>query len=225
MFYLFGSGELARVAEYYFRHVKQDSRSWLPNFSPNSLGESIVRTVDRDYITDDEMDFDLVKSGQIFIPIGYKNLNTTRERVFNEARARGLTTLDHISSEARIHKDVVLAPNSGNWIQESVAIQTGCKIGKSNILWGGTGLHLGHLTEIGDFNWISTGTVIAGGCKIGNNCFFGVNTSIRNNIEIASFNIICMGAIVTKSTKPYQVWLPGLNNPSSVDAKDFKIDK
>jgi acetyltransferase-like isoleucine patch superfamily enzyme len=183
------------------------------------LGESIVRTVDRDYITDDEMDFDLVKSGQIFIPIGYKNLNTTRERVFNEARARGLTTLDHISSEARIHKDVVLAPNSSNWIQENVMIQTGCKIGRGNILWS-SNTHIGHNSTVQDFCWLTSGCIICSSCTIESNVFIGANSVIAPQVVVGHHSIVSSLANLTKSVPPYSVVGAGHNNILKKDSRE-----
>ena len=44
--------------------------------------------------------------------------------------------------------------------------------------------------------------------SVGAYCFIGVNATLRNSIVIAPQTLIGAGAIVMKSTKPKQVYLP-----------------
>ncbi len=160
----------------------------------------------------------LQEGDSILLPIGYKKCNTLRERIFNESLELGLKPITYCSNKAHIEIDT---PSRGSWIQNNVAIQSDCKLGDGVVLWGGTGCHIGHSTEVGSFSWIATGTVISGNCRIGNNTFIGINCSIKDNIEIADHNVLGVGAIITKSTKPYEVYLAGVNNLYSKRADEI----
>lgn len=159
--------------------------------------------------------FESMKHGKfentgMFLPIGYKNCNKLREDVFHESKMLGISPLTFIHSRAYIASDVEVG--EGSLLFENVGVQTGAKLGRATILWGGIGTHVGHSSIVEDFCFISTGSVVSGGCKIGHNSFLGINTSIKDGVEIAHSNIIGAGAVITKNTKPFEVYLAGVNN-------------
>lgn len=63
----------------------------------------------------------------------------------------------------------------------------GCKIGKGNYLE--SSVVLSHDNELGDFNFLSTNTVLGGFSKVESNCFFGLHSTIKNDVAIASDNL------------------------------------
>ncbi|MEZ4692278.1 MAG: DapH/DapD/GlmU-related protein [Ignavibacteria bacterium] len=72
------------------------------------------------------------------------------------------------------------------------------KIGNNVVLWSGN--HIGHDVEIDDHNFITSHAVVSGFVKIRNNCFIGVNATIRDGITIAPETLIAAGAIIMKDT-------------------------
>lgn len=210
MIIVFGVSELARVACHYL---------W---------SRGLVLTVDEKYIDSRQLwtkglnvlpfsreiieDHNKFLNGppQIFLPIGYKGCNKKRQEIFELCSSWGWDVLQYIHPTANIAHDVSLG--KGNYIQELVNIQTGVEIGDNNTFWG-QAVHIGHSTTIGSHNWIASGTVISGCVKVGNNCFFGVNSCIRDSIEILDGTVVGMGAVITKSTpEPNLVYMAGLNN-------------
>lgn len=213
--YIWGNGELARVALDYWLY---EPSIW----SSHGFIDQAVRSfiVDADYKTNEtylrlpvqESSYLLtLPDGHIFLPIGYKKANKIREEKFNWIRS--FTKLDVISHTHYLSHVAHSAKfGIGNWIQEYVNIQSGCRIGDNNIFWGG-GVHIGHGSEIGSHNFISTGAVVSGNCKINNNCFLGVNSSVKDGIELPEGTTLGQGAIITKTPKEsYQVFLAGVNN-------------
>lgn len=144
----------------------------------------------------------------VFLPIGYKQCNSLRQEKFHVCKEGGLSPLTFIHNQSYISKDAYVG--EGSIILEHVNVQTGVKLGKSCILWSSA--HIGHGSEVEDFCFISTHSTVSGGCKIGHNTFIGVNVAMNENIEIGHSNILAPGSIITKSTKPYEVYLAGVNN-------------
>ena len=50
--------------------------------------------------------------------------------------------------------------------------------------------------------------VVSGHVRVGAYSFIGVNATLRNSITIAPETLIGAGAIVMKSTRPKQVYIP-----------------
>ncbi len=146
---------------------------------------------------------------EIYIPVSYKRCNKDREDIFNKVKAAKFKIASYVHPTAYV--DSTVEYGEGTIIFPLNNVDPNVKMGRGNLLWGKG--HLGHSSTIGDFNFISTGAVISGCCKIGNNCFFGVNSSVKDNIEIPDGTVLGQGAILTKSPKePYQVFLAGVNN-------------
>ena len=79
------------------------------------------------------------------------------------------------------------------------------KIGNNCVLWSGN--HIGHHTVIKDHVFITSQVVISGACVIEDDCFFGVNSSVRDEAHIATATLVGMGANIVKDTNPYEIHL------------------
>ena len=118
-----------------------------------------------------------VKTNFIFIALSYSELNEIRKKKYLEAKNKGFKIASYVSS----HATILIANN----------------IGDNVTLWSGN--HIGHHSVIGDHSFISSHVVISGGVKIGNQCFLGVNSTIRDHISIGSKSIIGAGALVLEN--------------------------
>jgi sugar O-acyltransferase (sialic acid O-acetyltransferase NeuD family) len=114
------------------------------------------------------------------IALTYNKLNRTRAKFYNEAKIKGYTLANYISSKAFVWQNVNMGDNL--FIFEDNTIQPFVKIGSNNVFWSGN--HIGHHSSIGNHNFISSHVVISGFCKIGNHNFMGVNTTIGNNLSV-----------------------------------------
>jgi sugar O-acyltransferase (sialic acid O-acetyltransferase NeuD family) len=207
---VFGTGELARVAESYIKKLYNET------FDPNLVEYNIVRTVDSSYIKFDDkytIPFERiqVKDGafsHIFIPIGYKNCNKTREEKTKQAKEKGFSIMSLHDSKANIHSDTTIG--IGCWIQEGCNVQTGSTIGEGTIMWASS--HIGHGSNVGDFCWITTHATICGEVSIDNNTFIGANAVITPGVSVGKRCIIGSGAIITRDLPDDSVAIEGRNN-------------
>ncbi len=148
----------------------------------------------------------------VFVAVGYKNMNLIRENLYNSLKSKGYFLPNYISSKCNFLTEEKIGDN--NFILEDNTIQPFVKIGSNNVLWSGN--HLGHDVEIGDHNFITSHVVISGYTKIRNHCFIGVNATLRDGLEIANKTLIAAGAIIMKNTNEEEVYL---------GAKSVLIDK
>lgn len=80
-----------------------------------------------------------------------------------------------------------------------------------------------HDCTIGNFNYISAASVLGGHSHITDNCFIGLNSTIKDGITIAPYSLIGSAANVVKSTEEYGIYVGNparmLPERSSLDAK------
>jgi carbonic anhydrase/acetyltransferase-like protein (isoleucine patch superfamily) len=91
-------------------------------------------------------------------------------------------------------------------ILEDNTIQPFVKIGSNVTLWSGN--HIGHDAIIEDHCFLASHIVVSGYAHIRNNCFIGVNATLRNSITLAPETLVGAGAIIMKDTVEQGVYLP-----------------
>lgn len=140
----------------------------------------------------------------VFIAIGYGKMNKMRQSVYEEIKDLGYQCATFVHPEVKIWDSTLLGDNV--FIFEDNTIQPFTTIGNNTILWSGN--HIGHHTTIGDHCFISSHVVISGSCSIGDNCFLGVNATFHDGLHIGAENLIGAGAIISRDTKPKEVYVP-----------------
>lgn len=134
------------------------------------------------------------KTYDMFIAIGYAQLNHTRERIYKEAKAKGYKLASFISPYAYINKSVKIGDNC--FIQEFNNIQYEAEIGNNTFIWAKN--HIGHHSKIGNNCFLASGITISGTCKIGDYTFIGSGSSIGDNIAIGKNCLLGVGSTVSK---------------------------
>lgn len=66
-------------------------------------------------------------------------------------------------------------------------------------MWSGN--HIGHHSMIKDNVFFTSHIVLSGHCEVKENCWIGVNATIRDYMTIAPKTLIAMGSLITKSTE------------------------
>jgi sugar O-acyltransferase (sialic acid O-acetyltransferase NeuD family) len=198
---IFGTGDIARLAHHYF--------------TTDTAHEVVAFTVDRDYKTADEFRGLPVCAAdevaqryppaeyRMFVALSYARMNQLRAAKYAAMRAAGYLLESYVSSRCTYLAE---PPGDNCFILEDNTIQPFVTIGSNVTLWSGN--HIGHDSVIGDHCFISSHVVISGHVQVGESCFIGVNATLRNSIAIAPQTLIGAGAIVMKSTRPKQVYLP-----------------
>lgn len=199
---IFGVGDYARVAHYYF---STDSAYSIAGFAVDAtfmreesfLGLPVVASenLERHFSPD---------SYEIFVAIGYTKMNTLRAEKYGELRKRGYRLASYLSSRATYLSDE--PPGEHCFLLESNVIQPFVRIGANVVLWSGN--HIGHDVTIGDHCFVASHVVIAGFAKIGTSSFLGANAVIRDGITVADGSLIGAGSVIMENTEPWRVYAP-----------------
>jgi sugar O-acyltransferase (sialic acid O-acetyltransferase NeuD family) len=199
---IFGAGDIARLAHYYF--------------SRDSEHEVVAFTVDEKYCRQDTfiglplVPFEKVvehyppQDYQMFVALSYARMNKLRAEKYEQAKRNGYELVSYVSSRCSFLTDHPVGDNC--FILEDNTIQPFVKIGNDVTLWSGN--HIGHDAVIEDHCFLASHIVVSGYVRIRNNCFIGVNATLRNSITIAPETLVGAGAIIMKDTVEKGVYLP-----------------
>jgi sugar O-acyltransferase (sialic acid O-acetyltransferase NeuD family) len=199
---IFGTGDIARLAHYYF--------------SCDSEYEVTGFTVDKEYMTGDVfLDLPVVAFEEIvdccppathkmFIALSYAKMNKIRAQKYFKAKEMGYELATYISSRCTFLTDKPVGDNC--FILEDNTIQPFVEIGNNVTLWSGN--HIGHDSVIEDHCFLASHIVVSGNVRINQYCFIGVNATLRNSITIARETLVGAGAIIMKDTVAKGVYVP-----------------
>ena len=159
-----------------------------------------------------------VEEYPVVLGIGNTEMNNLRKRVYEEVKAKGYVIESFIHPDAKIYtKDI----GEGNIILENVTICPHVHIGNGNIIWNGC--NISHHTYVGDFNFLAPSVVTGGKVTIGNNCFFGVNSTIKSGTTVADYTLVGAASYLAKASQEYDVYVYGkrdkLENKKSLEMK------
>lgn len=209
---VFGHGQMAELADFYLTH--------------DSIHEIVAFTVDEQYLPGERylgrpiVPFERVEElyppddFDMFVAVGYTGLNELRAKKYHEAKKKGYSLISYISSKTSYWGSEI---GDNCFIFENNAIMAFCKIGNNVMSWIGS--ILAHHATIGDHTTITSHVAIGGNVTIEPYCFFGLNSTVRNDLIIREGCIIATGANVVKDTEPYGVYM---GNPAQLHKKRSK---
>ena len=199
---VFGTGDIARLALYYFSH--------------DSDHEVVAFTVDEEYLDGSEFEGrPLVGFRSIvgryppgenaaFVALSYARMNQVRAEKFAAMREAGYKLLSYVSSRCSYLTEHAVGANC--FILEDNTIQPFARIGDDVTLWSGN--HIGHHSRIDDHCFITSHVVVSGNCRIGRYCFIGVNATLRNGLAIGEATLVGAGATIMHDTEERSVYVP-----------------
>ena len=212
---LFGTGKIAEVLLYFFRH--------------HSDLEVVACTVDRDYLPVGNwqglptVPFEDVEQSyppdrySMFVCLGYQEMNALRARKVAEAKAKGYSLVSYIHPQAGLPQDCVYGENC--FIMNHVMIHPCVRLGDNVFVWSGA--MIGHHSVIGDHCWITSCANISGVVTVGRRCFFAVNASVGHSVSIGDECFIGSNALVTKSAEDNQVFVTQSTKPFRLNTREF----
>ena len=213
---IFGAGDIARLAHYYFTH--------------DSGHEVVAFTVDEEYREADNflglplLGFENLSNDypqaefKMFVAMSYARMNKIREEKYRSAKERGYELVSYVSSRCSFLTEHPVGDNC--FILEDNTVQPFVRIGNNVTLWSGN--HIGHDAVIDDHCFLASHIVVSGYVHISRNCFIGVNATLRNSIKIAPETLIGAGAVIMKDTIEQGVYLP--ERARLFDKKSFEVD-
>ena len=212
---IFGAGKVAQIIHFFFSEYTQR--------------EIISFCVDSKYKIQDKLndipiiEFDnLVDSYppsavDIFVAMGYQDMNKSREDKYQLFKDLGYTLASYIDANSNIPKNCIIGENC--FLMNNVIIHPFVKIGNNVFIWGGS--MVGHHSKIDDHSWITSSSNISGNSSIGRNCFLGLNSSIGNSIKVQDYCFIGANSLIIKSTKKSEVFITAGTKPMRLNSEQF----
>ena len=214
---IFGNGDIAELAHYYFTH---DSGHAVAGFAVDSQ----YRQADA-FLGLPNVDFESVEERfpprdyDFFVAVSYAQMNGLRDARCRAAKDKGYRLVSYISSRATVFPD--LSENENCFILEDNTVQPFVKIGNNVTLWSGN--HIGHHSVIGDNTFITSHVVISGGVDVGRNCFIGVNATVHDHVRLADYTLVGAASLINKDTEPYGVYIGIPAEKSRVPSNRLKL--
>jgi sugar O-acyltransferase (sialic acid O-acetyltransferase NeuD family) len=198
---LFGAGDIARLAHFYFT---RDSEHDVAALAVDAAFRTADTCPDLPLIAAEDMRR-LYPPAEYsaFVALSYTRMNQVRAEKYAWTRALGYSLVSYISSRCSYLSQ--FPPGDNCFILEDNTVQPYVRIGSNVTLWSGN--HIGHDASVGDHCFISSHVVVSGHVEIGASCFIGVNATLRNSIRIGERTLIGAGATIMKDTEPRSVYL------------------
>lgn len=132
----------------------------------------------------EELDGLLDEDFEIIIGIGYTQMNQLKKKIYKMCKEKKYKVGTYISSNAIVYSSEF---GEGCFIAPGSIVGPGCKFGICNYLE--SSVVLSHDNSLGNFNFLSTNAVFGGNARVENNCFFGLHSTVKDGITIASDNL------------------------------------
>ena len=199
---IFGAGDIARLAHYYFT---TDSPHEVAGFVVDAAYRNADRFLDLP-LSDAEGAAGRYPPGDysMFVALSYAKMNGLRAAKYAAMKAAGYRLESYVSSRCSYLAQT--PPGDNCFILEDNSVQPFVTIGSNVTLWSGN--HIGHDAVIEDHCFITSQVVVSGYVRVGARSFLGVNATLRNSITIGEQSLIGAGAIIMKDTAPKSVYLP-----------------
>lgn len=187
---IFGSGDLAELAHYYFT---TDSEYEVVAFTLDSAFIKEASTCGLPLVPFEDVTHHYPPNlHHFFVALSYSKLNAIRKEKFLAAKEKGYNLTSYVSSRATILNGGKIGENC--FVLEDNTIQPFVKIGNNVTLWSGN--HIGHHSVIHDHTFVASHVVVSGGVEIGEQCFLGVNATLRDHIKVGNRCVIGAGTLL-----------------------------
>ena len=133
---------------------------------------------------------------RLLIPMGYQHINGIRRSRYEQAKQRGYTFANYVSSRASVWPDLKIGENV--LIYEHAIIQPFARIGDNCIIRSGA--HISHHCEVANHAFVAAEVAMGGEGYVGEQAFVGVGAVLRDRIRIAERTFIGAGAVVVQDT-------------------------
>lgn len=198
---IFGAGDIARLAHFYFTH---DSEHEISAFTVDAAYRSSDSFIDLPLVAFEDVRRAFPPAGhRMFVALSYARMNAVRREKYEMAKRAGYELVTYQSSRCTYLSSQ--PPGDNCFILEDNTVQPFVRIGSNVTLWSGN--HIGHDAVVGDHSFVSSHVVVSGHVQIGEACFIGVNATLRNGIKIGDRTLIGAAATIMKDTAADSVYV------------------
>ncbi len=212
---IFGTGKIAEVIYYY---AVEECGYKVAAFTTDSkfisetnfLGLPVVafETIEKSHAP---------ASYDMFVAVGYHDMNRLRETKCNEAIAKGYQLVSIISPLANVPKNTKYGYNC--FIMSPAIIHPCVQLGNDVFVWSGA--MIGHHSKVGDHIWFTSSANIGGNVNIENNCFFAMNATVGHSVKIGKECFLGANTLVTKALLDGQVVISESSKAIKLTSKQF----
>ncbi|MFG1500396.1 acetyltransferase [Halobacteriovorax sp. XZX-3] len=139
---------------------------------------------------------------KLFVPMTGSRMNRDRKDVYLQGKEKGYGFYSYISPFATVLTNRI---GENCFILEDNTIQPFVEIGDNVVMWSGN--HIGHHSRIGDHVFFTSHVVLSGHCNVHDFSWFGVNSTISNDVSIGAGTLVAMGSLVTKGTEEWGLYM------------------
>ena len=86
----------------------------------------------------------------------------------------------------------------------------------------GSGNHIGHHSVIRDHTFMASHVVVSGGVDIGEQCFVGVNATLRDHIKVGDRCVVGAGALLLADAAAEGVYIGAATERSKVPSSRLR---
>lgn len=199
---IFGAGDIARLAHFYFSH---DSQYTVAGFAVDGAYKDSDTFLELPLVAFEEVtDAFPPDEYSMFVALSYAKMNAVRRDRYLRAKELGYAIATYVSSRCSWLTENPAGENC--FILEDNTVQPFVSIGNNVTLWSGN--HIGHDSVIDDHCFFTSHVVLSGNCHVGEECFLGVNATIRDSTRIAPRTLVGAGAVIMRDTVEAGVYLP-----------------
>tara|TARA_B100000959_G_C14988557_1_gene626682 strand:+ start:1852 stop:2547 length:696 start_codon:yes stop_codon:yes gene_type:complete len=214
--FIFGNGEFADLAQYYFKNDLKYEGIELSGFCVSDEFYKEDKFQGLPVIKESDIDKKFPKDQHLaFVALSYKKMNLSRIKVYEKLKAKNYKFASYVSSKSYNSK---FTHGDNCFILENQTIQNNVKIGNNVTIWSSN--HIGHSSIIHDHTYISSHVCIGGRTTIGEGCFVGINSGISDGVNIGNAVFISMGSNISKNIENDSIVI---QNPSSEIKKNDKL--
>jgi len=195
--YIFGTKRNAEMASFYFRRDYPDL-----NFCGYIEDSPLEETAFGFPVLSSALFHESISPSKavLFAPL---TKSSARKEVFLRFKNLGYTFASYVSPRAEVWDLSVIGENC--YVQEFNNIQYGTHIGDNCLFWAGN--HIGHHGSIASHVTFTSHVVLSGGCNVGAECYFGVNSTIGDGLDLCGRVFVGMGALVTKNIEQEGIYV------------------
>lgn len=210
---IYGAGEFAELAWWYFTHDTDRKVAAFVVDQPylkesKLLGKPVVGF-------DEGLSRFPPEKFDVFVAIGSQSVNQIRADKLSQLSLKGYVAASYISSKANVWPG--FAPGENSFLAENTSIQPFVHVGVNVHIWGG---QIAHHCWIGDHCYI-VGASLAGGVKVGEYSTICLNASVRDHVTIGKRCLVGEGALILADTDDESVYMPEASKASRISSKWF----
>jgi len=212
---IFGIGKIAEVIHYF---AKEECGFRIAAFCVDQAYKKTTVFRDLPVVSFDEVQQKFPPSKyDMFVAIGYHDLNRLREARCKEAIEKGYELVSIISPHARVPLDVTSGWNC--FIMPPAIVHPCVTIGNNVFVFSGA--MVAHHSVIGDNCWLTSCCNISGNVQLGANTFVAVNATIGHSVSVGKNCFLGANTLLTKNLEDDKVIIAESSKPLRLTSNQF----